>query len=275
MRSGDSYSQTGFNIDGAKPSPSNPIGNPPLPGWTASGGLNWSGFMPTHYNASTLLTYNLAYGGATTDADLVTPYRPDVLSFEDQVDVFTSSLGADPRPDYAPWTAENTIVGVWIGVNDVGNTFWLGNKEEVITNVVDRYFELVQDVYDAGARNFVLLTVPPTDRSPMFIANNGHQLDVIIETIDLYNELLESRHADFQAANEDATTWLVDTAGPFNEALDHPTEYGSPDALCENSDGTSCLWFDSYHPGVAINRLVAEEVANVVGGPFFKGPLGC
>lgn len=109
----------------------------------------------------------------------------------------------------------------------------------------------------------------------MFQQNNAGQLDVIVDTINLYNDLLESRLADFETANDDVTTWLVDTAGPFNQALDNPTEYGSPDAMCADSDGTSCLWFDEYHPGVAINQLVAEEVANVVGSPFFKGPLGC
>lgn len=155
---GDSYSQTGFDINGTHPSAANPLGNPALPGYTASGGLDWVGFMVTEHNASLLLSYNLAYGGATTDADLVTPYATTVLSFEDQVNEFSASLAS--KPDWAPWTAENTLVGVWIGVNDVGNTFWLSNMTEVLDGVTTRYFELLQTTYDAGARNFVLLSVP-------------------------------------------------------------------------------------------------------------------
>lgn len=38
--SGDSYSQTGFDVTSTKPNAANPLGNPALPGWTASGGLN-------------------------------------------------------------------------------------------------------------------------------------------------------------------------------------------------------------------------------------------
>lgn len=109
-------------------------------------------------NTSTLLTYNFAYGGATTDSSLVTPYDPSVKSFVDQVGQFSSSIAS--HPSYAPWTAANTLVGVWIGVNDVGNTYWLSNVTDVVTAVVNRYFEEVQIIYNAGARNFVLLSVP-------------------------------------------------------------------------------------------------------------------
>lgn len=156
--SGDSYSQTGFDINGNKPSASNPIGNPALPGYTAAGGLNWVGILASQLNASTLLTYNFAYGGATTDSNLVKPYDPSVKSLVDQVAQFSSSIAS--HPSYAPWTASNTLVGVWIGVNDVGNTYYLSNVTDVITAVVNRYFEELQIIYNAGARNFVLLGVP-------------------------------------------------------------------------------------------------------------------
>ena len=167
--SGDSYSQTGFNITSAKPSASNPIGNPPLPGWTASGGLNWVGFLASQYNAANpLLTYNFAYGGATTNATLVTPWKPEVLSFIDQVAEFSGSIGAKPRPEYAPWTGEDALVGVWMGVNDVGNSWWKEDYDVLLGQIMDSYFGQLQIVYEAGARNFVLLTVP-RESSPLFL----------------------------------------------------------------------------------------------------------
>ncbi|KAI1841302.1 hypothetical protein JX265_005754 [Neoarthrinium moseri] len=264
---GDSYSQTGFNISGTHPSAANPLGNPDLPGWTASGGLDWVGFMVTEYNTSLLLSYNLAYGGATTDADLVTPYAPTVLSFEDQVNEFTASLAS--KPDWAPWTAETTLIGVWIGVNDVGNSFYLSNATEVIDAVVTRYFELLQPLYDAGAREFVLLSVPPTDKSPLMLENNDTSETQLRGAIKLYNDLL-GRHLDnFKSRNSGVEARIVDTSVPFNQAIDNPTKYGAPNSTCYNADGTSCLWFNDYHPGVAIQNLVAKAVAQAVGAPWF------
>jgi hypothetical protein len=156
--SGDSYSQTGFDINGTKPNDANPLGNPNLPGWTTSGGLNWIGFLISESNASTVYSYNLASGGATTDADLVAPWSPEVLSFIDQTSLFSQTLAS--KPTWAPWAAENTLVGVWMGVNDVGNTFWLEDREALIAKVLGRYFEQLQILYDAGVRNFLLLGVP-------------------------------------------------------------------------------------------------------------------
>jgi hypothetical protein len=89
------------------------MGNPPYPGWTTSGGANWIGYLTEQYNATVVYNYNFAYGGATTDANLVKPFQPTVLSFIDQVTEFSNSVAS--KPSYAPWTAENSVFAVWIG----------------------------------------------------------------------------------------------------------------------------------------------------------------
>lgn len=114
--------------------------------------------MAAEVNSSLVLAYNFAYGGATVDADIVTPYMPTVLSMEDQVNQFVSSLAK--RPDYAPWKASNTLAGVWMGVNDVGNSHWAANVTDIMEASVTKYFELLQVLYDSGLRRFVLLSVP-------------------------------------------------------------------------------------------------------------------
>jgi phospholipase/lecithinase/hemolysin len=155
---GDSYSQTGFDVNGAKPSDANPLGNPPYPGWTASGGPNWVGYLAKEYNAGSLYSYNFAYGGATVNASLVAPYEPTVKSFIDQVKQFSGSIAS--KPSYAPWTASNSLFGVWMGVNDVGNSYWKENLSELHSMIMRDYFEEVEVMYNAGARNFAFLTVP-------------------------------------------------------------------------------------------------------------------
>ncbi|KAK4120634.1 carbohydrate esterase family 16 protein [Parathielavia appendiculata] len=261
---GDSYSQTGFDINGNKPSSSNPLGNPPLPGWTASGGLNWVGFLASQYNTSTLLAYNFAYGGATTNATIVPPYAPTVLSFIDQVAQFSGSIAS--KPSYAPW-GDNALFGVWIGVNDVGNTWWKSDYDQIVAQIMDSYFGQLQILYNAGARNFVLLTVPPIHRTPAFIAQGNQQ--AVAAAIAKYNAALSTRLAAFTTKNSGTTSKIVDTTVPFNTALDNPTAYGAPDATCYNEDGKSCLWFNDYHPGIEINRLVAKAVADAWKDSYF------
>ncbi|KXX79372.1 putative endoglucanase type F [Madurella mycetomatis] len=264
---GDSYSQTGFDPSSTKPSAGNPLGNPPLPGWTASGGLNWVGFLASQFNTSTLLAYNFAYGGATTNATLVQPWQPTVLSFIDQVEQFSDSIAS--QPEYAPWTAQNSLFGVWMGVNDVGNSWWLAEYDELLERIMDSYFRQLQVMYDAGARRFVLLSVPPIHRTPAMLGESVEAQQGEAAAITKYNDAMATRLEAFMSQNDGVTAKVVDTAVPFNTALDNPTEYGSPDATCYNEDGTSCLWFNDYHPGVEINRLVAQAVADAWKGTFF------
>ncbi|KAL0468415.1 cellulose-binding GDSL lipase [Neurospora intermedia] len=272
---GDSYSQTGFDINGSKPSSSNPLGNPPLPGWTASGGLNWVGFLVSQLNTSLTLSYNFASGGATTNASLVAPFAPTVLSFVDQVAQFSGSIGASrPRPAYEtpPWNSENnSLVAVWIGVNDVGNTWWMSEAEmdALYGQIMDSYFGRLQVLYDAGARNFALLGAAPIYYTPSTIGQGATTVAAQKVAIAKYNSLLASRFEAFLEVHSDATGKVVDTVAPFETAIKNPTAYGAPDATCFNEDGVSCLWFNDYHPGVQIQKLVAQAVKSAFIGTFF------
>lgn len=40
----------------------------------------------------------------------------------DQVNQFLS--GAALKPDDAPWTSENSLFSFWIGINDLGNSYY-------------------------------------------------------------------------------------------------------------------------------------------------------
>lgn len=120
--SGDSYTQTGFVLNSTLPAVGNPLGNPPYPGYTAVGGENWIDFDTTTFNKSLIFTYNFAYGGATIDATLVAPYEPTVLSLTDQVNEFLNWTAS--KPVSAPWTSSNSLFSVWIGINDIGNSYY-------------------------------------------------------------------------------------------------------------------------------------------------------
>jgi hypothetical protein len=51
-------------------------------------------------------------------------------------------------------------VGVWIGINDIGSTYMKSNTEEILTKVVDKYFSLLEHLYNSGVRKFFLIKVP-------------------------------------------------------------------------------------------------------------------
>ena len=89
---------------------------------------HWIDVDTTVHNNSLVLTYNYAYGGATINATLVQPYEPTVLSLIDQVNQFLA--GAAKKPATAPWTSTNSLFSVWIGINDIGNSYYLGGDRD-------------------------------------------------------------------------------------------------------------------------------------------------
>lgn len=97
-------------------------------GWTAVGGVNWVDVATVEFNKSLTLTYNFAYGGATIDAKLVQPYEPTVLSMTDQVNQFLGSVAN--KPASTPWTSDNSLFSFWIGINDLGNSYYQSGSRD-------------------------------------------------------------------------------------------------------------------------------------------------
>ncbi|KAF4621138.1 hypothetical protein D9613_001150 [Agrocybe pediades] len=261
---GDSYSQTGFNISGTLPNVANPIGNPDFPGWSATGGANWVGYLTSTYNNSLLFTYNFAYGGATIDASLVAPYEPTVLSLTDQVNQFLGSVAS--KPASTPWTSANSLFSIWIGVNDIGNSYYQsGSRDAFSDTLLNAYFALVQKLYNVGARNFLFANVPPIDRSPLMLAQSTDAQALEKSVIATFNTKLAAKISSFKANNTGVTTFLWDSNAQFTKMLNSPTTYGFADATSYGSDPTM-FWGNNYHPSTYANKFFGQEIGqNVLG----------
>lgn len=258
---GDSYTQTGFDVDGTLPAVGNPLGNPPFPGYTAVGGTNWIDQMTVKYNNSLVLTYNYAYGGATIDASLVQPYEPTVLSMTDQVNQFLSGVAS--KPATAPWTSANSLFSFWIGINDIGNSYYQsGSRDAFSDTLLDAYFALVEKLLNVGARNFLFINVPPIDRSPLMLSQGAAAQSLEASVIAGYNAKLAQRAQWLQGNNTGVQTWLWDSNAAFTTVLNNPTAYGFVDNTSYGSTGD--FWGNNYHPSSAAQEIWAQGVAKVL-----------
>ncbi|KAJ7737093.1 fungal cellulose binding domain-containing protein [Mycena metata] len=227
---GDSYTTTGFDPTSTLPAPGNPLGNPAFPGETGGGGENYVGFDTVTYNKSLILTYDYAAGGATINATLVAPIT---LALPDEVEQFL--VGAVTKSETSPWTSENALFSVWIGINDIGNTFYLNGSRDAFSDVLlDDYFAQVQRLVlvrlifsEVGGRNFLFINVPPTYRAPLLVSFfSPAQLLTEKSVINTYNAKLVAKVAEFKKKNHGVTTWVYDAYSIFTAILDDPTKYG-------------------------------------------------
>lgn len=139
-------------------------------------------------------------------------------------------------PNYANasfWEPESTVFGIWIGINDVGNSFWGGEAET--GPLYEQIFEvlggLVGDLYEAGARNFVLLNVPPIERSPLTVEQGEEAVGLESEALERFNGLVEGLAAEVAGERDGASVWVYDTYKSFSEVLDDPAAYPATEGL--------------------------------------------
>jgi hypothetical protein len=104
-----------------------------------------------------------------------------------------------------------------------------------------------------------ILTIPATERTPQVAQgeNAEYAIEHLSAAIATWNTGLTSRASTFAAAHADAVVKITDTQPVFNDLLDADPEAAS----CWNEDGVTCLWFNDYHPGLAIQDAVARAVA--------------
>ena len=282
IRSGDSYSGTGFDSSGPHPSPGNPFGNPDYPGHTTAGlgQVNWIDILVHDRAPANTLCYNFAWTGATVTRSPGDPPVGSYYTFTDQVEEFQQVESA------TSWNGNNSLIVSWFGVNDIAlNTlFNIKFKNDASSangynGVASPYFEQLSILYDAGARDFLILDVPPIDRAPTAVDKGNDTVWNVQSNITAFNQVLRNQAHAFLSAHSGSKISFLNTTQPFSTVLDNPEQHGARSATCWNSDGHSCLWTNGEHPAVAIHQAVSEaafDQLNDLGfwkGMYSAGPI--
>jgi phospholipase/lecithinase/hemolysin len=159
------------------------------------------------------------------DTKLVKPYATTVHSLIDQVtrDYMPAYSVTPASKRRAQWTAENSLFLFFIGINDVLNTY-SANNTSLISKIFSEYADMVEKVYNSGARNYLFLDVPSLQNSPMSkkypgslsteviaLKNWANRLDTLVQT-------LRSKHPDVMA--QTFSTYAV-----FDRIFQNPKSY--------------------------------------------------
>ncbi|KAJ7892683.1 hypothetical protein B0H13DRAFT_2528752 [Mycena leptocephala] len=264
---GDSYTASGFNATSVLPNIHNPFGNPPFPGFTSASGENYVGFDTSTFNSSVIFTYNYAFGGATINASLVTPFEPTVLSLIDQVNEFLTG-GVASKPATTPWTSANALFSVWIGVNDLAGSYnQPGDRGAFANTLLDEYFALMQKLYVSHFNAVPILKAPSVDLTPLVIQQGATAQAQLKAVITDFNTRLASRVSSFRANNTDVKTWLWDSNSVFTTILSAPTQFGFVDAV--SFGASNDFWSNNFHPGQAANQIFAKDISTLMDGSLW------
>ncbi|PLB46113.1 hypothetical protein P170DRAFT_449643 [Aspergillus steynii IBT 23096] len=231
------------------------MGNPSLGQGTTADGINWVGYLTTEYNASVVMNYNLAAYGATVDDAVVDGKSKDLVYqvTSDFNDYYCLSL--EPSRE---WRPDTTLFGIWIGINDVLLSYMRDDPLEMISRILQSYLAVLDHLHECGARHFLLLNVPPTDRTPQMRWFEYWQRERHREVVVEFNRQLQAAVVGWRMTHRDSTMALYDSWSLMTEILDNPQIYGFEDGECM---GQGCVWWDDLHPTSEFHRLLADDLA--------------
>jgi len=147
---------------------------------------------------------------------------------------------------------------------------------------MDRLTTQLEELHTLGARSFLFLTVPPTDRSPL-VLEQGPQASALMHTfISQYNTQLNLAVNNFQRRHQKTIqdAIIFDTQKVFNTLLDNADALGYVNitGFCtayQNGIGefglstqvegcapvASYFWLNSLHPLFTIHETVARAIS--------------
>ncbi|KAK2466860.1 hypothetical protein APHAL10511_001118 [Amanita phalloides] len=254
---GDSYSSVDYYLEqDCPPDAIQPLGVA-YPGytWSEENKPNWVGYLISDYYpapryipgrdekdqdpaymSSPLLVYNYARGG-----DTIIGVKQQTRSW------FLSKAGEKPK--WCPWSANTSLFVTWIGINDCA---YNGDHSQSMKDLLVLHGEL----YEAGARNFLFVDVPPMDRSPALPLDYFSKRE---NCYDMWNAALRKAVETFASSHEDVTVLLYSSHATFTKILDNPEEYGFNAGDVRRREGS--VWADHLHPTSKVHRIVAQDVA--------------
>ncbi|CAH0035140.1 unnamed protein product [Clonostachys rhizophaga] len=274
---GDSYSRTGFDPSSEdQPSSSNPLGNPAFPGRTSANDPNWVGHLTTTFNESGFLAYNFVASGATLDISIVNNNDYDVIQ---EIESFMTYYKVGETFD-----GNTSLFAVWIGINDIANSY-LSDDLDVHENIFKSFRYRIASLYEAGARNFLFLTVPPLEHAPRITGSSASatRVPLMANATAHWNSEYKVFQKRINYLYPNATVFVYDTYPLFQKVINDPSQfeetavYKDTTTYCKAyQSGTEeidtklddCefaanqyLWLNSFRPTSPMHKLLAKDVA--------------
>jgi phospholipase/lecithinase/hemolysin len=226
--------------------------------------------------------HDFAYGGAGTGLTnpqfLGTPLELTGIGSQVAGYLFATSGHADPGSLYFVWGGPNDFL---VALGSPSPDF-----STIIGTGVGNLLSSVDQLYTAGARNFLLPLMPDLGATPRALMLDAVKPGTSLALTGLsasFNSLLSTNYAGWAAGHADAHLTVFDTftaqhvllasaAGLGITDTTTPCFTGGPDTpgtLCANP-GQHFYW-DDIHPSAAVNQSLGLQLAAAVPEPSTYG----
>jgi thermolabile hemolysin len=231
-----------------------------------SNGPTWVDYFPSvAHHFSTILAYfpspkngtNFAVGGSTS-ADLL---QSEPTGFPAQIPTYLASTGGRAFSD--------DLYVIWIGANDFGEGISPTNTAINISQGIIR-------LQEAGAKHFVVVSVPDISLTPDVIALGGAVILAAKQFVFTVNALLEVELLSY-AWSHGIRIQFVDINPTFTQLVLNPGQFGFTNSTGEAfnpnlpisatnpvSDPNDYVFWDGFHPTTRVYLIAAQVIYQTI-----------
>ncbi|KAJ5724630.1 hypothetical protein N7493_006358 [Penicillium malachiteum] len=249
---------------------------------TAEGGPNWVEYLTgcgeqpglTSPRTCRKQLWDFAFAGADISTEYTPLHHNFTVPLVDQIAQY-ATYGHGTLSKFL--SAEETLVAIWIGINDVGDSAnYDVNFPTFYANLTKTLFESAETLYDLGYRSYLIMNLPPTNRDPSNIGSSDPTPNAT--QVVWYNDALTEHAEKFGKEKKDVEIRVFDANSRLNYILDHPAEfdivnttgycagYDQPD-IAWNWAAYGCptpldeyFWYNTGHMTSHTHRILATEL---------------
>ncbi|ORX85699.1 hypothetical protein BCR32DRAFT_216830 [Anaeromyces robustus] len=227
------------------------------------GGKNWALKLidiPDHK----VWLWDFAHKGAVVDLQLV-PRDEENTSFVTQYNSFVENLYE--KNSIRGWSSRTTLFSIWFGTNDI---IYMSRSPESSSNgtidkIIDSKFQTMENLYQHGARHFLLIYVPTIEKAPL---NRGNSLYFTYDDTTYYNTQVNNRAKEFSTTHPDCNVLVYDSFMEFNYIMDNKNAFGINNIVdsCVESGADDCgkdethFWHNDLHPSHVVQEALGQDI---------------
>ncbi len=219
---------------------------------------------------------NYAIGGSTyTPGNSFSGHIKDfyMLPIDKQIGKFTQNNNTFSR---------DNLISLWAGANDALNAIDEGlPADEQAALVAGKLSDALEQLYRAGARQFLLPNMPDFSKVPRF---NGNNTSIPHQTAEAFNKAIADSIAAFHNKHRDTTVFAPEMNGLLDTVINHPDLFGFKNATDACTSIAECkkapagatlqneyLFWDDVHPTTMTHHYIANYMEEYWQNPNLAG----
>ncbi|KAF2201720.1 lysophospholipase A [Delitschia confertaspora ATCC 74209] len=228
------------------------------------------------------MLWDFAFAGADISTEFTPLHHPYTVPLTDQIAQFTN-YGEPALSSFVE--KAKTLVTSWIGINDISDSakYNISSFPSFYSQLQDRHFKLMEDIYKLGYRKFLFMNLPPLERTPDRVFKENPSVNKTM--VGWFNTALTQHAETFQSKHHDLEIMLFDVNSLLTRVLDNPKKWGftNTTGYCKASDQPDVLqnptkygcaadfpggyfWWNSGHLTSRVHGIIAKELRGWLSG---------